>query len=227
MIGKMKMTCLLLTVVLACLAAPGCATESNGHPDVFEDPFDVHPDDAVTADDGGGDRVPDAREDDPAPDITPEVIPDVVPDVSVDEAPDIVSDIADTVEEEEPLPNRCERTGDRDCSPGPGGGYCPDGPSEFQGDVNAAIDATIAAHPEWFDTSVAGPGIHAENVNDYMQSVTDILYTGGLCASGPGEELNVKYNNDCCEAWDIVATPSDTEWLVRRHYVGNCLPSFF
>ena len=95
------------------------------------------------------------------------------------------------------------------------------------GDVNAAIDETIATHPEWFDTSVTGPAIHAENVNDYMQSVTDILYSRGLCASGPGEELNVKFNNECCEAWDIVATPSDTEWLVRRYYVGNCLPSFF
>jgi len=223
MTGMMKMTCLTWLVFFACLTALGCASESNGYTDASEEALDARPDDAVTGDDGSSDRVPDGSEDDVAPDITPEVMIDVIP----DDGPEVVSDLEDTVEDEEPLPNRCDRSGDRDCSPGPGGGYCPDGPSEFQADVNAAIDATIAAHPEWFDTSVTGPGIHSENVNDYMQSVTDILYSRGLCASGPGEELGVKYNNECSEAWDIVATPSDTEWLVRRYYVGNCLPAFF
>jgi hypothetical protein len=209
-------------VLFVGVAAFGCATEGNGLTDGSEEVIDARSDDAVFGDDVRSDRAPDGGED-----FGDEVVPDIVPEGIPDDAPEVVGDVEDSVEVEEPLPNRCNRSGDRDCSPGPGGGYCPDGPSEFGRDVNAAIDATIAGHPEWFDTSVVGPGIHAENVNDYMQSVTDILYGGGLCASGPGEELGVKYNNDCSESWDIVATPSDTEWLVRRHYVGNCLPAFF
>ena len=213
----MRNACLAWVAFFVFAAMPGCASEGNGSQDAFEDDTDTRPRDVLVADDESIDLAPDLSED------FGEEVFEVIPDT----APDPVSDVEDAVEEEEPLPNRCNRDGERDCSPGPGGGYCPDGPSEFRGDVNAAIDETIATHPEWFDTSVTGPAIHAENVNDYMQSVTDILYSRGLCASGPGEELNVKFNNDCCEAWDIVATPSDTEWLVRRYYVGNCLPSFF
>jgi hypothetical protein len=124
----------------------------------------------------------------------------------------------------------CDRTGELDCSAFTSAGRCPDGPSVFGGDVNAAIDAVIAEHPAWFDTTsypASTPLIQPANVDDYMQAVTDHLIAAGLCASGPGEELAVKRNNDCSESWDIVANPDAATSLVRRHYVGDCFPSFF
>lgn len=128
------------------------------------------------------------------------------------------------------LPNRCNRAGARDCGPGPGGGYCPDGPSEFSRDVNGAIDAAMAGHPEWFVAdgyAACCPLVLPEHVDDYLGAVTDHLDASGLCASGPAEEIGVKFNNECSEAWDILANPDAETNLVRRHYVGNCLPSFF
>ena len=98
----------------------------------------------------------------------------------------------------------------------------------YEGNVYLSFDWTYA--PEWFVTD-GYPGccplIQPANVNDYMQAVTDYLAGVGLCASGPGEELGVKYNNECSESWDLVANPDAETNLVRRHYVGCCFPSFF
>ncbi len=165
-----------------------------------------------------GDSAIDAGIDSPGTDV---------PDVRV-VAVDVIRDEA--TDTGPPLPVSCERTGAADCSPFMGTGRCPDGPTAFGRDVNAAIDAMLAEHPAWFVTAGYAsccPLIQPANVNDYMQAVTDHLATAGLCASGPGEELAVKFNNECSESWDIVANPDAMTSLVRRHYVGNCFPSFF
>jgi hypothetical protein len=204
-----------------------CASE-YAEPDARPDASEFAADDASGGDDGPGEDAVEGS--DPGSEVPPDVVPDVpvevVPDVPVEVPPDVPAD----VEPEVPLPVSCERTGARDCSAYSESGRCPDGPTEFGGDVNGAIDATIAGHPEWFVTD-GYPGccplIQPANVNDYMQAVSDLLDAAGLCASGPGEELNVKFNNECSEAWDIVANPDAETNLVRRHYVGNCFPSFF
>ena len=234
----MKKAYLAWMVFPGFLGAVGCASQDDGPTDTHEGVLDAHTDETNVGNDCCGDDVPDGG-DDPAadvvpevlPEVPPEVVPEVLPEVPPEVLPEVVSDIEDAVEPDVPLPNQCSRSGTRECDSTPVvGDRCPDGPSVFTGDVNAAIDATIAGHSEWFDAE-GYPGccplIHPENVNDYMQAVTDGLIAGGLCASGPGEELGVKFNNDCSEAWDIVANPDAATNLVRRHYVGNCLPSFF
>jgi hypothetical protein len=222
----MKKACPAWAVFLFSLGGVGCAPQDDEATDFHEGVLDAHPDETPAGDDCCGEGLPDGGEDSAA-EVVAEVPPDALPEV----LPEVVGDTEDTVEADVPLPTQCSRSGARECGPTPiAGDRCPDGPSEFAGDVNAAIDATIAGHPEWFDTA-GYPGccplIHPENVNDYMQAVTDILIAGGLCASGPGEELAVKFNNECSEAWDIVANPDAATNLVRRHYVGNCFPSFF
>jgi hypothetical protein len=217
-------------VLLAAAGVLGCAA-GYAEPDGARDgTLDAPIDDAAGRDDAAGEIPAEGGEDAgsetalddgaaPEADVVPDAVPEVVPDAPAD------------VEPEVPLPVSCELTGEFDCSAGPGGtGRCPDGPNVFGGQVNAAIDATIAEHPEWFVAdgyAACCPLVRPENVNDYLQAVVDHLSAAGLCPSEPAEEFGLKFNNECSEAWDILANPDAETNLVRRHYVGNCFPSFF
>jgi hypothetical protein len=221
----------VLPALLPILALSACATEYSGS-DVPVDGRDVPSDESTAGDEGSVDVVPDDTDTgtEVVPDVAPDVAADTAPDTAPDTTPDVAPDVPVDVVPEVPLPVSCERTGAQDCSAFSEPGRCPDGPTTFGSDVNAGIDAAIAGHPEWFVTD-GYPGccplIQPANVNDYMQAVTDYLAGVGLCASGPGEELGVKYNNECSESWDLVANPDAETNLVRRHYVGCCFPSFF
>lgn len=209
----------LVAAALAAIGATGC-TAGNviQTSDASADARDF---DAVAMRDArASDSVLEARTDaPPIADSAVDALPSdsgIGPDVAIDTGP--------------PLPVSCDRTGVQDCSPSSGMGRCPDGPSVFSREVNAAIDAVIAENPGWFVTAgypSCCPLIQPANVSAYMQAVTDHLTAVGLCASGPGEELGVKYNNDCSESWDLVANPDAATNLVRRHYVGDCFPAFF
>lgn len=199
-----------LLASVACLVALAGCEQSLGDPRRGDAGHDAAATDASSARDAPS-RAIDAGEVDASP------LPDAfVDDAGTDAGP--------------PPPVSCDRSGDLDCSPFTSTGRCPDGPSVFAADVNAAIDAVIAENPTWFDTinyPASTPLIQPANVSDYMQAVTDHLTAAGLCASGPGEELGVKRNADCSESWDLVANPDATTNLVRRHYVGDCFPAFF
>ncbi|MBN1774142.1 MAG: hypothetical protein JXB32_22980 [Deltaproteobacteria bacterium] len=207
------------SVGIAGLVAVGCASGFDDQADVSEDAADIRSDDAIAGEDGAVDVDPETAQD-AAADVPAEVVPDVL-------------EVVDTVEETEvPRPISCSRSGSRDCSAGHGAfEYCPDGPSAFSGAVNSAIDAVIAAHlTEWFSTDgypASTPLVLPEHVNAYIGAVVTAIQAAGLCAEAGGDEVSVKLNNECSEAWDILANPDASTNLVRRAYMGCCLPAFF
>lgn len=217
-------------VGLVCLAAGGCAPGD----DDSTAPFDAR-DQADSTRLDGVDAIPEAAEDSAGDGAIDHVAdgpldadaPDLPDGVETSDAPEVVDEGAPDV----PFPAGCTRSGPRDCSPQTGPFVDVDRPAVFRGDIAAAVDAVLAAHPEWFYDSgdASTPFIHPESVNSYMQAVSDWLYDNrDLCAAGPAEELGVKHDNGCSESYDIVATPDDSTWRVRRpFYTATSIPSYF
>ncbi len=90
----------------------------------------------------------------------------------------------------------------------------------FQSQVDAAINKTIAEHPEIFD------GNRIKNPGKYAVEVVKNVNDAGLCADYDGEELQVKSNNDSNDQFDI----SSASGFVRMGdsaYRSTCTPAAF
>jgi hypothetical protein len=216
-------------MTLAVIAAIGCAPggdDSAAPPDGRDD---AQSDDATARDDG----MPDGSEDSSGDGVADETS-DVGPGDVAEVPPEVPSDVVETVEADIPWPDGCPRTGDRDCSARSGPASVDvDRPPIFRAEVDAAIDAVILANPAWFVTEgypACCPLIQPGQEEPYMTAVTNWLYDHGLCASGPGEELGVKHDNECSESYDIIANPADppgTSLVRRAFYTATSLPSYF
>ncbi|MFO0709437.1 MAG: hypothetical protein U0353_06335 [Sandaracinus sp.] len=124
----------------------------------------------------------------------------------------------------------CPPPGDMDCSPGTGtgeGAECTLSTSCFLRDVQRAIAAVVAEHPEWFDTT-AGP-THVLDVEAYMNAVVAAVVAGGLCAirdPNAGDEITVKWNNAGAENFDILTASEDVR-SGSGIYTSTCSPAWW
>jgi hypothetical protein len=128
-------------------------------------------------------------------------------------------------------PPTCDVSGPLDCSPSQAGTYqCLDLPLNFQSQVNAAIEAVLNAHPEWFDFN-QGPAPCCPLVlqpSAYVDAVVAELNGNGLCAApDPNDaayEIAVKLNNACDEGYSILTSAN----IVRHppHPSYTCVPAW-
>jgi len=87
---------------------------------------------------------------------------------------------------------------------------CGGGDSQLQGDVDAAIDRVVAAHPEYFvlnEEQLPGSSqFRVRDVNAFIQAVLVILQGQGLCAVRIPESnvIQLKRSNDLSEDYEMV-----------------------
>jgi len=86
---------------------------------------------------------------------------------------------------------------------------------QFMDAINAAIDKTIAEHPELFRDLLRTGG-------PYMDEVVENLRRGGFCALNDGEEIAIKNSNDFNEQYDILSAQGH----VLRAYMVTCRPAW-
>lgn len=204
-----------MVAALLAVAGPGCklTLPAEPQPDATADaapPLDVDP--------GPDAALPDAAPPDAAPpDAAP---PDAAP-------PDAAPPDAG------PPPHNCQPTTGQDCSPGSGQGTadeCFDGPSCYLSDVQAGVNGTISAHPEWFYWDSNIPCWIILDLDNFMDSVVAHIQGQGLCAirdpNAPGEEVTVKHDNAFSENFDIVASTgcARSGGLI---YTGYCVPAWW
>ncbi len=118
----------------------------------------------------------------------------------------------------------------RDCSPAPVmmEDYCVRGTSCYLGDVQAAVRATISAHPEWFDST--GSCSIILDVGSFMDDVAARIVARGVCAirdpNAPDEEVTLKYSNVFTENFDIVASTGCARYG-DPIYTSTCFPAWW
>jgi hypothetical protein len=119
--------------------------------------------------------------------------------------------------------------GGEDCSPGNGSGEadtCADAGSCFIAIVQDAVQAVLAAHPEWFDMVDATLVLDAES---YMNAVVEIVNTQGVCAirdPNAGDEIAVKHDNAFAESFDILSADGHARYG-ELIYTATCSPAWF
>lgn len=146
---------------------------------------------------------------------------------------DVAADGADTkADTVETNPHGCPAaSAPMDCSPGTGtgmGDQCKDAPSCFVTKVQKAVNDTVAAHPEWFDTSGTCPLI--KDVDKFLDNVVALLAAQGLCVkrdpNAPNEEITLKKDNAFTENFDIVASTGCAR-SGAAIYTGYCAPAWW
>lgn len=217
-----------LVLPLALLALGACSPSSDDS--VVSDV----PVDRAEVRDGEGELPPDDGGPGDGPlDVAPEdgAAEDVAAADAVDEssAPDAVPDDAGD-------PDGlwlCPPPGGLDCvTPGTGDGEtCFAGVSCFVDEVQSAVRAVLAAHPDWFRWDETIPcDVVVVEVEVYRQAVVDALNArGDLCAipdPNAGDEIALKYNNTYAENFDIHASTGCARYGAAI-YTSTCHPAWF
>ena len=97
------------------------------------------------------------------------------------------------------------------------------------GNMDAAIDALVQKHPDWFNQNdVNGPGGYKvlASVADYHQGVVDNLRAAGMCAETDTTAVSVRGGVDFSEDYDILLATGH----IRRgsgSYRQTCTPPSF
>ena len=87
---------------------------------------------------------------------------------------------------------------------------CGAGANQLQGDVDAAIDRVVAAHPEYFvlneEQGQGSSQYRVRDVNGFIQAVLVILQGQGICAARIPESnvIQLKRSNDLSEDYEMV-----------------------
>ena len=113
---------------------------------------------------------------------------------------------------------------------GPGSGDdCPRTSPSFLSEVDAAINRTVAKHPEFFDLNDqrGREGYLVVNSDDYYRHVVAELGAVGLCARiDGGQEIAVKSDNNSNDQYHIMLSSRH----IRRgdsSYRATCYPAWF
>ena len=105
---------------------------------------------------------------------------------------------------------------------------CSRGSAQLLGQVDAAIDRVVRAHPQYFNMQeeIAPGAYRVLNASSYLQAVVSELSSGGFCAGLLGDQLQVKNTQDFSEEYDIITSTG----FVRRgagSFVKSCTPAAF
>lgn len=106
---------------------------------------------------------------------------------------------------------------------------CGGADARYLADVEAALDAVMAAKPSLFDFGQTAPGSEWPLVRDlaaYHAAVVEALVARGSCALFDGEEVQVKRSNEFSEHYDL----NVADRYVRRgpgSFRGACYPAAF
>lgn len=105
---------------------------------------------------------------------------------------------------------------------------CTDESPQFLKQMETALDAVTASHPDWFDfnNKKCEDCYYVKNVDGYLNGVIKQLNKQGVCALYDGEEMAVKGSNKFSEQWDILLASGH----IRRGlgaYRGVCRPAIF
>ena len=94
--------------------------------------------------------------------------------------------------------------------------------------VDAAIDKTVAEHPELFDlgSDKGGGSYLVLDRTRYHQAVVDNLHAQGICAIVELEEIAVKTSNDFNEQYNIWVSDGHIRHGERAH-ITTCFPATF
>lgn len=180
----------------------------------------------------------DGTVDDAARDAVVDAVVDAAPDARTlfetegDVAPDAPADTSATADAADASPHVCPAaTTPMDCSKGTGtgeGDQCKDAPSCYVTRVQKAVNDTVAAHPDWFDTSGGCPKILA--LDAFLDDVVARLAAQGFCVvrdpNAPGEEISMKKDNAFTENFDIVASTGCAR-SGTAIYTGYCAPAWW
>ncbi len=88
---------------------------------------------------------------------------------------------------------------------------CGAGANQLQGDVDAAIDRVVAAHPEYFvlneEQGQGSSQYRVRDVNGFIQGVLVVLQGQGMCAFRIPESnsIQLKRSNDLSEEYEMVS----------------------
>ncbi len=105
---------------------------------------------------------------------------------------------------------------------------CTDESPQFLKQMETALDAVTASHPDWFDfnNKKCEDCYYVKNVDGYLNGVIKQLNKQGVCALYDGEEMALKGSNKFSEQWDILLASGH----IRRGagaYRGVCRPAIF
>jgi hypothetical protein len=101
---------------------------------------------------------------------------------------------------------------------------CPRTQPSFQVELDRAIDATIAAHPEAFAPHPLG--LRVVSPGKLLVGVIENLDRQGLCADFDGEEIQVKNSNAFNDQYHLITS----NFILRRgasSYRATCIPATF